>query len=324
MKTSLLQVIVLAVSGWSAIHAVDTDPEPLRAAVEEATSSDPAIAAAAIVALRKQGPSGLRALLERHANALGGLNKDPGDQRITRLRNAIDAVCAQRDGHASKLFWFTDLREAQAAAEASGKPILSLRLLGKLSDEFSCANSRFFRTALYANSEIAAYLREHYILHWKSVRPVPRLTIDFGDGRVVQRTITGNSIHYILDGEGTVIDALPGLYGPRAFLDQVRRPRTPHAMRAAFSERSGRSFCASIISPGSKESNRAGLPIRLRLERSRRSGPWPIDWFQASRRRPRWKRRTGRLGSSLAKVPFSGRAFREIHGRSREHRPTKM
>jgi hypothetical protein len=35
--------------------------------------------------------------------------------------------------------------------------------------------------------------------------------------------VTGNSIHYILDSEGRVVDAIPGLYGPKAFeraLDQ--------------------------------------------------------------------------------------------------------
>src|SRR5207302_894835 len=113
----------------------------------------------------------------------------------------------------SRLYWYTDLDQAQAAAKASGKPILTLRLLGRLNEEFSCANSRFFRTVLYANAEVSQRLREHFILHWESVRPVPKVSIDFGDGRKLERTITGNSIHYILDCDGHIIDALPGLYG---------------------------------------------------------------------------------------------------------------
>jgi hypothetical protein len=71
-----------------------------------------------------------------------------------------------------------------------GKPILSLRLLGKLTDEFSCANSRFFRTVLYPNDEVSAVLRDRFVLHWRSVRPVPTVTIDFGDGRKLERTLT--------------------------------------------------------------------------------------------------------------------------------------
>ena len=135
-----------------------------------------------------------------------------------RLRAALDAVSGQCDCEASHLYWYTNLDQARVAAKAAGKPILSLRLLGRLDEEYNCANSRFFRTTLYANTEVSQYLRDHFILHWQSVRPVPRITIDFGDGRKIERTITGNSIHYILDSDGAVIDALPGLYGSKAFL----------------------------------------------------------------------------------------------------------
>ena len=47
---------------------------------------------------------------------------------------------------------------------------------------------------------------------------MPHVTIDFGDGRKLERTLTGNSIHYVLDTHGRPIEALPGLYGPNAFL----------------------------------------------------------------------------------------------------------
>src|SRR5205085_7822551 len=116
---------------------------------------------------------------------------------------------------------YTDLTAAKRAAVESGKPILSLRLLGTLDSEFSCANSRFFRTVLYANAEVSKVLSERFVLHWQSVRPVPKVTIDFGDGRVVERTITGNSIHYVLSADGRVIDGIPGLFGPAAFLREL-------------------------------------------------------------------------------------------------------
>jgi hypothetical protein len=47
--------------------------------------------------------------------------------------------------------------------------------------------------------------------------PRPKVTIDYGDGRKLERTLTGNSIHYILDSSARPIDAIPGLYGPSAF-----------------------------------------------------------------------------------------------------------
>lgn len=153
----------------------------------------------------------------------------------------LDRVCAQKDCRASRLFWHTDLEEAKAAARNSGRRILSLHMLGRLDEELSCANSRFFRVLLYSDPAIASILRERYVLHWHSVRPVPQVTIDMGDGRKIRQTITGNSIHYLLDADGTVLDALPGLNSPLAFRAQLEewltldraRLREYHAERAA-------------------------------------------------------------------------------------------
>ncbi|MEM9419111.1 MAG: hypothetical protein AAGA25_08710 [Planctomycetota bacterium] len=141
-------------------------------------------------------------------------------------RQKIDRLAGQRDAWASGLFWHRDLDAALAEAEASGRPILSLRLLGRLDDDLSCANSRFFRTALYANQIIADYLRDHYVLHWESVRPVPVMTIEFGDGRTLRRTITGNSFHYVLDPQGRMVDVLPGLYNAVVFKRLLERAET--------------------------------------------------------------------------------------------------
>jgi hypothetical protein len=176
--------------------------ESLNDLARKAVSENPTEAAAAIAALRDAGPAGLQTLIDKYPSAAA----------------AIDAVAKQKDASVSRLYWYTDFEKACAAAKASGKPILSLRLLGNLDEEFSCANSRFFRTVLYANREVADTLRQNFILHWKSVRPAPKITIDFGDGRVMERTVTGNSIHYVLDSDGRVVDAIPGLFGPKTFL----------------------------------------------------------------------------------------------------------
>lgn len=187
----------------------------------EAVSSDHKKATSAIAELRRLGPAGLAAMFATHARAINQQITNPltpNTAEWLRLSEALDAISQQKNSYLSGLFWYTDLDEAKAAAKRSGKPILSLRLLGKLSEEFSCANSRFFRTILYSNASISKTLREDFVLHWKSVRPVPRVTIDFGGGRKLERTLTGNSIHYILDVEGRPIEALPGLYGPSAFL----------------------------------------------------------------------------------------------------------
>lgn len=232
MKKKLILLVVAAglcaCFQFSTFAGENGNSRSLEALAENAISTNPETAAAAIARLRVDGPAGLDALFTTHAaliqqrdnQGFGGMPAEKTDERV-RLQNALDSVGAQRDCAASHLYWYTNLDDAKAAAKAANKPILSLRLLGKLNEEYSCANSRFFRTTLYANAGVSKYLREHFILHWQSERPVPRITVDFGDGRKIERTITGNSIHYILTADGRVIDALPGLYGPKAFLKGV-------------------------------------------------------------------------------------------------------
>ncbi|MDB5172947.1 MAG: hypothetical protein JWN51_1720 [Phycisphaerales bacterium] len=208
----------------------------LRDLAGRATGSDSSAADEAVAGLRAAGPAGLAALMDANAEAIryhrdGGVSKAAANDSWARVCKAIDRVAAQKDAWASGLYWYTDLEAAKSVAKQSGKPILSLRLLGTLDTEYSCANSRFFRTVLYANAEVSQTLSDRFVLHWQSVRPVPKVTIDFGDGRVVERTITGNSIHYVLSADGTVIDGIPGLYGPKDFL---RLLNTAAKANAAF------------------------------------------------------------------------------------------
>ncbi len=187
-----------------------------------AASSDTAVSQAAIRELRSQGQAGLDELFATHAATIAEfMRTSEKTESWLRVANAIDSVAMQKDAYASRLYWHTDLEAAKRVARSHNKPILSLRLLGNLNEEFSCANSRLFRALLYANNDLSNYLRENYVVHWKSVRPAPRITIDFGDGRKIERTVTGNSIHYVLDENGAIIDALPGLYAPNAFLGNL-------------------------------------------------------------------------------------------------------
>lgn len=190
-----------------------------------AVEGDETLRAEAIAQLRRAQQRGLAALASAHRDARSRLLAGERTRELELVREAFDEVAAQRDAHVGLLFWHTDIEAAKREARSSDKPILSLRMLGRLDEEMSCANSRFFRIALYSNEEIAAHLREHFVLHWASERPVPRVTIDMGDGRTIERTITGNSIHYVLDAEGRPLEAIPGLYGPKGFADALTRAR---------------------------------------------------------------------------------------------------
>ncbi len=187
--------------------------------------------AALVERLRRDGPAGLDALIAEYRRA----PRRSADVDAA-WRALIDAVAQQRDAHYGGLFWYRDMNEARAVAEASGKPILSLRLLGELSSEYSCANSRLFRTLLYADPELARWLERRFVLHWSSERPVPRLEIDFGDGRKLARTITGNSAHFVLDRRGRTIDVIPGLLAPSSFEAALAESLEAHAQLAEIDD----------------------------------------------------------------------------------------
>ena len=185
-------------------------PSPIEVPPRELSIDVAAIADTDLAFARGVGPAGLEQMLARYDRLQSGAARDA-------LAARIDKVAAQKYATVSRLFWYTDLDSAKAAAAKAHKPILALRMLGRLDEELSCANSRFFRATLYANKELSAYLRQNFILYWSSERAVPKVTIDFGDGRTIESTTTGNSAHYILDDKGEVLDVLPGLYSPRAF-----------------------------------------------------------------------------------------------------------
>ncbi|HTS01569.1 MAG TPA: hypothetical protein VMN04_03535 [Thermoanaerobaculia bacterium] len=205
----------------------------------------------------EEGPSRLAALLASNASEIArmkaGLAAGETRPEWTRLRAEIDAAAHQRDAAWSGLYWYTSLPEALAAAASEGKPVLSLHLLGRLDEELSCANSRFFRTALYANAAVSDELRRNWILHWESVRPAPKVTIDFGDGRVLHRTITGNSLHYVLDAAGVPRDVMPGLWGPGDFLRRLMEARAEASSSRATE---GGAKAASLLDAP----HRAGAP----------------------------------------------------------------
>ncbi|MFK7767519.1 MAG: hypothetical protein AB8B55_09890 [Mariniblastus sp.] len=74
---------------------------------------------------------------------------------------------------------------------------------------------------LFSNDEIAAFINENFEPCWKSVRKVPTVSIDFGNGVKLKRTLHGNIAAYVCDSKGSVIDVLPGVYDPVAYKKQL-------------------------------------------------------------------------------------------------------
>lgn len=69
---------------------------------------------------------------------------------------------------------------------------------------------------------------------WVNVRAVPRVTIDFGDGRVLKRTLQGNIATYFCTADGKAFDLVPGLVDAQEFLARLELARGFHdALRTA-------------------------------------------------------------------------------------------
>lgn len=203
----------------------------------------------------------------------------------------LDRLCGQFHAHTALLYWFTDLHAAMAEARRTRRPILSLRLLGRLDEELSCANSRFFRRLLYPDARINRLLRERFVLHWQSLRPVPIVTIDFGDGRRVRRTLTGNSLHVILDAEGHVIDALPGLVAADVFYrlltgERVEPPnasptRAVAASRVAMTKHMVEAPLLRAVQVDVDGDTRTNLELHARIRDALARSTWTADQLVA-------------------------------------------
>jgi hypothetical protein len=79
---------------------------------------------------------------------------------------------------------------------------------------------------LFSHPEVASFMSQAFECAWESVRPVPRVSIDFGNGRTLDRTLHGNVVTYLCTPEGEVLDLVPGLVDAPEYvrrLDQASR-----------------------------------------------------------------------------------------------------
>lgn len=75
---------------------------------------------------------------------------------------------------------------------------------------------------LLSDPNVAKLLSNEFVLCWESVGSPATVTVDFGNGRVLKRTLGGNTVMYICSPDGRVMDALPGIYTPNDFLSEAR------------------------------------------------------------------------------------------------------
>lgn len=76
---------------------------------------------------------------------------------------------------------------------------------------------------LFSSDEVAVYINDNFEPAWESVRPVPMVTIDFGNGHKITRTLNGNVATHAYTADGTVLDILPGVYTADAYRRQLEQ-----------------------------------------------------------------------------------------------------
>lgn len=119
--------------------------------------------------------------------------------------------------------WFDSLEDAKTQAKRTGKPILLLSMFGHLDEKMPCANARTLRATLFKDPAFKKFAEEEAVLAWEMVREVPKITIDFGDGKKLERTARGNAVMYLCNADGNVMDAYPGIYTADDFFPMVRQ-----------------------------------------------------------------------------------------------------
>jgi len=78
---------------------------------------------------------------------------------------------------------------------------------------------------LFSKPEVATFINRNFEPVWEGVRAVPMVRIDFGNGTVVTRTLHGNIASYVCAADGQVLDVLPGIYTPAAYVERLYQLR---------------------------------------------------------------------------------------------------
>ncbi len=78
---------------------------------------------------------------------------------------------------------------------------------------------------LFSQKNVADFISYYFEPVWETVRPVPIVKIDFGNGKEITRTLHGNIATYVCTAEGQALDVLPGIYTPNVYLERLNQFR---------------------------------------------------------------------------------------------------
>jgi hypothetical protein len=120
---------------------------------------------------------------------------------------------------------------------------------------------------LLSDPEVIRFVNENFVACWQMVRPVPQVTIEFGDGRKLKRTLGGNTVMEICLPDGRVVDAFPGLYVPEDFLKEAGQ--SLELVRELGPSRMTDRVAAEVIAwHRARSATPPAVPVRLSVEKA--------------------------------------------------------
>jgi hypothetical protein len=89
---------------------------------------------------------------------------------------------------------------------------------------------------LFSRPDVSTFVNKNFEPVWVSVRPVPLIHIDFGNGKVMTRTLHGNIATYVCTAEGDALDIVAGIYTPNVYIQRLDQAR----LLAGYVDQEGR------------------------------------------------------------------------------------
>jgi hypothetical protein len=78
---------------------------------------------------------------------------------------------------------------------------------------------------LFSQEWVAHFINANFEPAWESVRPVPLVHIDLGNGNVLTRTLNGNIATHVCTSDGLLLDTIPGIYTADVYMQRLNQFR---------------------------------------------------------------------------------------------------
>jgi hypothetical protein len=118
---------------------------------------------------------------------------------------------------------------------------------------------------LFSRDNVATFVNDNYEPAWESVRPVPMVKIDFGNGTIITRTLHGNIATYVCNSDGNVLDVIPGIYAPDTYVKRLNELRLLAGWVKALSPEKAEAFMKEFHAK-QVEGKAAPVVVRPRLD----------------------------------------------------------